>query len=453
MSMSLLGPPSSLRGLSRLTIDAIAEMTQLVETMHHTILSTPGILDTASSGPTKGITGLVYRSIRGVNTLVGSTLDVLLAQLDLLPSERSVSFAGEAARAALNGALGDYLEDSNNPLAISMCFRRDANALRLETLSLATTIAQPTDKLLILVHGLGMNDRQWTRTDAPQGPDQDAITEAPRDPWSLLARELGYTLVHLHYNSGRHISRNGREFAKLLEILVRQWPLPVRELAIIGHSMGGLVSRSACHYGAMAGHHWLQHLRSLVFLGTPHHGAPLERASNWVDVILGASPYTAPFARLGKIRSAGITDLRYGNLLDEDWAGRDRFERTGDPRSSLPLPADAQCYAMAATTQKTMAVLGAESCSDRARSERARSERARSERAYLDRTVVDRLPGDGLVPVRSALGYHDEPALRLAIPECRQWIGYGINHLGLLTHPAVRQQIRLQLAPEAMPSS
>ena len=102
--------------------------------------------------------------------------------------------------------------------------------------------------------------------------------------------------------------------------------------------MGGLVARSACRYGEEAGHAWRQKLDKLVFLGTPHHGAPLERIGNWVDVILGKTPYAAAFARLGKIRSAGVTDLRYGNLLDEDWQGRDRFAREPDSRRPVPLP-------------------------------------------------------------------------------------------------------------------
>ena len=115
--------------------------------------------------------------------------------------------------------------------------------------------------------------------------------------------------------------------------------------------MGGLVARSACHYGAAAGHAWLRHLRTLVFLGTPHHGAPMERGGNWIDLLLGISPYSAPLARLGKIRSAGITDLRYGNLTHEDWQGRDRFAR-GDRRRFVPLPEGVRCYAIAATTAK-----------------------------------------------------------------------------------------------------
>ncbi len=198
----------------------------------------------------------------------------------------------------------------------------------------------------------------------------------------------------------------------MLEALVREWPEPVDSLAIIGHSMGGLVARSACHYGAAAGHPWIAKLDALFFLGTPHHGAPLERAGNLVDLVLSASPYAAPFARLGRIRSAGITDLRHGALLDEDWAGRDRFARRPAPVHGLPLPAGVRCYALAATRGKHAGSSG------------------------------DRLAGDGLVPLASALGRHRSKGRDLGIPESRQWVGASMNHLDLLSSPEAGEQIR-----------
>ncbi len=182
-------------------------------------------------------------------------------------------------------------------------------------------------------------------------------------------------------------------------------------VAIVAHSMGGLVARSACHYGAAAGHDWPRRLSRLAFLGTPHHGAPLERGGNWVNVILEATPYAAPFARLGKIRSAGITDLRYGNVLDEHWRGRDRFAHAPDTRQFVPLPKGVQSYAIAATTGKRRGDLR------------------------------DRLLGDGLVPVTSALGRHDDLHRALEFPRSRQWIGYGMSHLDLLARPEVSDRI------------
>jgi pimeloyl-ACP methyl ester carboxylesterase len=298
--------------------------------------------------------------------------------------------------------LGDYLVASNNPLAITMRLRRGGMPLPNERLPLAAAIPDVGGKLVVLLHGLCMNDLQWKR----KGHDHGAA----------LAHDLAYTPVYLHYNSGLHISTNGRAFAELLETLVQLWPVPLTDLVLIGHSMGGLVARSACHYGALARHGWLRHVVKLVFVGTPHHGAPLERGGNWMDMLLGSNAYSAPLARLGKIRSAGITDLRFGNLVDEDWKKRDRFKRSGDLRVAVPLPEGVACYAIAATTGKKAGDLS------------------------------DRLIGDGIVPLESALGHHANPRLALTFNESRQWVAYGVNHLDLLNRPEVYARIKGWLA-------
>jgi hypothetical protein len=389
--------PSDLRGFARLATHATAGLADLVEAMHHTIARPVGGGVTQTPGRMGGLTGLVYKSVRGVTRLVGGGLDAILAQLRPTLAGRTSSPEREAVLAALNGVLGDYLDASDNPLAIPMSLRRDGRPLVLETQALAAAIPQGGGKLAVLAHGLCLNDLQWNR----EGHDHGAA----------LARGLGYTPLYLHYNSGLHTSANGRALAGLLEVLLKQWPHRVEELVIVAHSMGGLVTRSACHYGVAAGHNWLRQLRKLVFLGTPHHGAPLERGGNWIDVILGATPYAAPFARLGKIRSAGITDLRYGNVLDEHWEGRDRFARARDTRQSVPLPDSVQSYAMAATTGKKPG------------------------------DIRDRLLGDGLVPVSSALGHHEDSRRSLSFPKRRQWIGHGMNHMDLLGRTEVSDQI------------
>jgi len=393
---------ADLRGLNRLTIDGIAGIVDLVEAMHYNIAKVPGILAEPKRGRTTGITGLVYRGIRGVIGLVGHGLDKLLARLEPLLGERSTWPGREALLAALNGVLGDYLAASSNPLAITMALRRGGIALPGERAPLAAAIPQAGGKLVMLLHGLCMNDLQWMRKGHEHG--------------AALARDLAYTPVYLRYNSGLHISTNGRAFAELLESLVQCWPVPLTEVVLIGHSMGGLVARSACHYGALARHEWVRRVDKLVFLGTPHHGAPLERGGNWVDMLLGSSPYSAPLARLGKIRSAGITDLRFGNLLDDDWNKRDRFERGGDVRLAVPLPEGIACYAIAATTGKKPGDL------------------------------TDTLIGDGIVPLESALGRHTNPRLALNFDESRQWVARGINHLDLLSRPEVYAQIKRWLA-------
>jgi len=190
---------------------------------------------------------------------------------------------------------------------------------------------------------------------------------------------------------------------------------------VLAHSMGGLVIRSAVAQARQQALQWPVHLKNIVFLGTPHHGAPLERAGHWVDQLLGATPFSAPFARLAQLRSAGITDLRYGHVLAADWEGRDRFRRTPDSRVPVPLPDGVACYTVAATTAAKRSLL------------------------------ADRLLGDGLVPLHSALGQHDDPARTLAFAKPAQWIAYRTHHMALLHSPAVVQQVErwLASAPEA----
>jgi pimeloyl-ACP methyl ester carboxylesterase len=394
--------PADLRGAARLATDATAGLTDLVEAMHERIARVPLVGRAAPDGRVGGISGLVYRSVRGITRLVGGSLDTLLGAIGAALPAGDTTPEREAFVAALNGVLGDHLAATANPLAIEMTLRREGRALELERDALATRLPHAGGRIVVLLHGLCMSDLQWTR----DGHDHGAALE----------RDLGYTPLYLHYNSGLHVSTNGQAFARLMERLVEQWPQPLERLVLLGHSMGGLVARSALHTAREAGMRWPQRVDDLVCLGTPHHGAPLERAGHGVDLVLGAAPYAAPLARLGQVRSAGITDLRHGNLLDQDWNGHDRFARTGDRRRAVPLPAGVHCYAVAATTG-------------------ARHGDAK-----------DRLLGDGLVPLASALGRHARPRRTLAFSPERQWIGYRMGHLDLLGRHEVYAQLRRWLA-------
>ena len=388
---------SDFRGAGRLTIDAITGITDLTEALHHAIASIAGILGEPDQHRSKGITGLVYRNIRAVSGLVGGGIDAALGKLDSLLGKKDSAPGREAVLAVLNGVLGDHHAASNNPLAIPMRLRRNGEPLSMGDPAFSKAILESGGKLALMVHGSCMNDLQWNR----QGHDHG----------TALAYDLGYLPIYLHYNTGLHISENGRSFSELMETSINQLPHPI-ELVIIAHSMGGLVSRSACHSGKLAGHTWMNHLHKLVFLGTPHHGAPLERGGNWIDILLNISPYSAPFSRLGKIRSAGITDLRYGNLSDDDWKGRDRFERAGDGCAAVPLPEGVQCYAIAATIAKESSKIGGN------------------------------LLGDGLVTLNSALGRHENADLNLLFPESHQWVGRDMNHLSLLNQPEAYETIK-----------
>ncbi len=376
---------ADLHGIARLALLVVDVIIERVEALHARL-----------SG-----SGVTYRRARATTVTAGRWFDSALAPPRHAARPLS-SGEREAVLSALNGLFGDLLARTGNPLAIRMRLRQHGVPLQLDKAALAAALPAASGKLLILVHGLCRSDLQWRR--------------GGHDHGAALARELGYTPLYLHYNSGRHVSVNGREFAALMEQLVAQWPLPVEEIAILGHSMGGLVTRSACHYARAARHAWPARLRHIIFLGTPHHGAPLERHGNWLGALLGRSTLTAPFARLGELRSAGITDLRYGNLVDEDWQGRDRFEHSGDLRRKIPLPRAVRCYAIAGCTGRR-----------------------------LD-DIRTRLLGDGLVPLDTALGRHAERTRTLAFPASRQWIAFGIHHLDLLSRIEVYEKIRSWLA-------
>jgi hypothetical protein len=371
---------SDLQGVVRLSADATAGLVDLVEAMHERIARVPG-LGGELDGRTSGISGLVYKTIRGVTRLTGGSVDALLGVLAPAFGKIDPSAEREAIVAALNGVLGDHLATSGNPLAIAMSFRRDGRPLQLDASALARSIPAAGGRLLVLMHGLCMNDLQWLR----EGHDHGAA----------LARDLGYTPVYLHYNTGLPVATNGKLFAEQMERLAAEWPHPIEHLSLLCHSMGGLVARSAIDTGRAMDHRWPSQVGDLVFIGTPHYGAPLERAGHWIDVALSATPYAAPLARLGKVRSAGITDLRHG--------------------MDLPLPTNVRCYAIAGS-------LGDD-----------------------DIALRGRLLGDGLVPVDSALGVSADPARRLAFTKNRRWIANGVSHIQLLSNAKVYAKLRAWL--------
>lgn len=390
-----------LQGFTRLITEATIGVTDLTEAMHKRVVHPPFLPSTPVQHLITNIAGITYTSIRWSTQLIGKSLDLALGQLAPVLGTIEPTDEKEAIQSALNGVLGDYLEEKENPLQITMQFRLFAKVVPLDSKRIKEFYPTINGKILLMVHGLCMNDMQWTRKGHNHG--------------GALARELNKTPIYLHYNSGRHISSNGQHLNELLEDLVLHWPVPVEELVIVAHSMGGLVSRSALHYGCQQQKTWPKHLKKIVFLGTPHHGAPLERIGNYLDTILEAVSYTKPFARLGKIRSAGITDLRYGNLMDEDWQGNDGFEPAGDQRQAIPLPKQVACYSIAATIGKATDA------------------------------ISPPIIGDGLVPINSALGQHDNPVKNLDFEERHTWVAYENNHFDLLNNPEVCAKIKTWL--------
>jgi len=387
-------PPSDvLRGVGRLVVDATTRLADVVEAMHHNVQRAPFRAPTSlTHGRTRGLTRLVYGSIRTVARLAGGGLDALVGPEAPAPST-SASHRRDILLSALNGVVGDHLARTGNPLAIPMELRRDGRTLALTREALAASYPDATSKLLVLLPGSCMSERLWLRRGHDHG--------------QALARDLGLSPVYLRYNSGLHIGHNGAAFAARLRELVDAWPVPVEDLVLLCHSMGGLVARSACDLDPTLP------VRRMVFLGTPHHGSPLERAGNIFETVLGKTPYTGPLSRLGKLRGAGITDLRHGTI-DAPPPEHDRFHPAPDVRRPVPLPAGVTCYAVAAS-------LGAA-------------------------PIGGALLGDGLVPVDSALGRHTRPELALDLPPERCFIARGLGHMDLLDDASVYAQLAGWLA-------
>jgi pimeloyl-ACP methyl ester carboxylesterase len=383
------------RGAGRMLLDASVGVVDVVERMHRTIQRRPGPLGEPIAEATRGITGFVYRSIRGSMQLAARGLDASLTPLEKLLPEGESTPGRDVYVSIVNGVYGDHLARTDNPLAIEMRLLHDD--VTLDSTNPVSHFAcagraAPTGKLLVFVHGLCMSVQQWSNEGYSHG--------------AALADAFGYTPLYLRYNSGLHVADNGGLFAELLEGLLAGWPCRVDELTIVGHSMGGLVARSACLAAREQGHRWPAQLKNLVFLGTPHHGAPLERGGHGLDYLLDLSPYSAPFTRLGKSRSAGIRDLRHGTI-------------TSAPHRFVSLPSGVNCYAVAASLGGRANVL------------------------------ADHLIGDGLVPLNSALGRHADRKRSLQLPKAHAWVGYQMGHLELLHRPEVYAQLRSWLGASA----
>jgi len=383
---------SDIKGINKLVTDSVSGITDIVSSMHKTIDQSSGLFGATTSGPIGQITNIVYQNIHNVNHAVGDCIDLIIDQIQPLFDDMQSFQERDLVLSVLNGISGDYLFDHENPLAIPMTIQEyNKPPLAHDNIHLTNF----NGKLLILVHGLCMNYQQWLFNDHDHG--------------AAMAQDFGYTPLYLNYNSGRHISTNGQLFSDLLEAFIAS--LDINDFVIIAHSMGGLVTRSACYYSEKNGHTWPEKLDKIFFIGTPHHGAPLEQGGNWINIILEKFSYAAPFARLAKIRSAGITDLRYGTILDEDWNMSDRFDNIPDERHPVPLPKNVKNYAIAGTL------------------------------ADVSGKLKDKIIGDGLVPTDSALGQHANPEHCLMFPESSKWIGYGLNHWDLLYHTTVYEKI------------
>jgi pimeloyl-ACP methyl ester carboxylesterase len=348
----------------------------------------------------------VYAGLRGAlgGAVRAGARAVSLTQPEDAPSIEQAP-AGRVAIGALNGAFGDRLEHERSPFAVRMTVRRGGDAVDLNGHAVRAAFPDATARLAVFLHGLCETEGAWSLW---------ADKHVPYGP--RLRVELGYTPVYVRYNSGRHISDNGRELARLLDDLSAAWPVDPAEIALIGHSMGGLVGRSACHQGA--DRPWAAKVRHVFMLGCPHLGAPLERAANAAGAAFALLPETRSLATALNARSCGIKDLRYGYLLEEDWFGHDPDAFVRRMATEIPFLQSANHYFVSASISGD------------------------------PEGLASRLVGDLLV-VRGSAWAQARRGERLAFPIDHYSHVGGAHHFQLLNHPSVYEQVSKWLSAGA----
>ena len=403
-----------IRALSQLGLTEVSKASAGIHTTHRAISDRVFSMVRLGLGPAvapvkflhDAITDGVYKTVTG-STRAAGWVGGRVADLPMeyAPSE---TVFGAGLIGALNGLIGDELADDRSPLAETdtegMTVREDGVVVHLSRTQVAEAFPDATGRIAIFAHGLVETEHVWWyRTDHSYGEH--------------LAEAHHITPVYLRYNTGRRISHNGRTLATLINDLVRIWPVPVTDISLIGHSMGGLVMRSAAHHATEAGFDWPRLVGATISLGTPHTGAPLENAAHHGAALLAKLPETEAFARLLRRRSGGIRDLRAGSLVDTDWGGRDPDDLARAIAAEIPLLPGINHYFASATVTRS------------------------------PRHPIGRLIGDGLVLQASAAGA--QRARRIGFdPGNGVHIGRA-HHLSLLSHPEIADALVLWLGPNA----
>jgi pimeloyl-ACP methyl ester carboxylesterase len=406
---------SELVDLGRLGGDALARPAAAIGDVHRAVsgrvFGVLGLLGAPVRLVHDGISTLAYGGVRGAMRVVPSALVAPVART-VPPTARAMadSRLGSLALGALNGAIGDTIVGTHPELALELTVRRRGGVVVLDSEGLASAFPDAGPRLAVFVHGLCETEAGWRLGGRPWYGER-------------LRDELGYTPVEVRYNTGLHVSDNGRRLSEALDNLVKAWPVAVEEVALVGHSMGGLVARSACHYGAADEAGWTRSVRHVFCLGTPHLGAPMEKAANLAGWALTRLPEMRPFGELVNLRSAGIKDMRFGSCVEPDWCDCDPDEYLRDRCTEVPFLDTATYYFVGATL----------------------SRRAED--------PLGRIVGDLLVNFPSASGNGRRRRIGFEIDNGRH-LG-GLTHLALLNHPDVYAQIRdwIERTPGRLPAA
>jgi pimeloyl-ACP methyl ester carboxylesterase len=419
---------AAVRGMLMLAAEAFDHLTARVHEFHSAVSDMPfkGVAAAPGLGlaaqPVRtlhdAITDGVYGAIRltGAALLRGATQALEGIErnpaLKTLPQGKAdagstalqrpaVPSAAAQLVSVVNGFVGDHMARRRNPLSVRMGFHRAGVRLALEHEALRSAFPSATSRLAVFVHGLCCTEQVWSLYGSADDPESIPYGER-------LYADLGYTPLYLRYNSGLHVSLNGRSFSRLLDRLIEAWPVKVEEIVLVGHSMGGLVGRAAAEAGRRNGARWAGSLSQVVCLGTPHLGAPLEKLVHLGAAAMRLFPLSRPVARLLDSRSLGIKDLRFGYVADEDWKGLDPDAPWQNTRCTPPaLPGVRYRFIGSA--------LG----------------------ASPDHPLTQVL-GDGLVRVPSSMA--------TALADADGALRLQLHHLRLLNHPDVYAQLRSWLS-------
>ena len=420
------GPPASVpnevRALSALAFDELRRFPGAIRDMHLGVAQRAFRGVGPASRPVQiihdAVSARAYGAIGAGASGLGKAVDGAMRRRGVGEQvSLSTTPKGSFGIAVLNGLIGDRLEREGSSLHQPTSVRMHGQPIALDESSLGDAFPQATPRLAVFIHGLTGDEFCWS-----WGQNPATNPDAEEAYGSRLASDLGYTPVYLRYNSGLHISENGRTVAALLGELVESWPVEVQQIALVGHSMGGLVARSAAHQAHEQDEGWVRHVRQVLSLGTPHMGAPLERGAHWAAVNLDRLPETRMLSGFLKKRSAGIRDLRHGSLVDEDWRGRDPEALDAAACQEVPLLTGATHYFVSACVTRD------------------------------PKHPLGRLLGDILVLVPSARG--ESKSRRIPFrDEHGHHIG-GTHHLALLNHPEVYERMHgwLATAPPTLAS-
>lgn len=406
-----------LKGLKKLIHDAIDETVDLIEATHRSVIRkrTRYIELVPSAKPAaraverveRVAAGGVYGMIRAINRVVDIATDLPLTIADGASSKIGAAKSrADTAQGALNGIVGDYLHRRKNPLAAGMTLRVNGCTVPIEAAALKDAFPKASRRIAVFVHGLCNTEQAWNLY-------AEQYYGNPDTNFGLrLERDLGYTPLFVRYNTGRHISNSGKELCALLAKLVENFPVSIEEIVLVGHSMGGLVARSAAHYGERRGEAWVKALAHVFCIASPHLGAPLEKAANLLTTVLNHfdTPGTSVPAAILNARSSGIKDLRFGYVAEEEWADSDPDALLDDNRHDIPFIEHVGYYFLASTFTRD------------------------------PKHPTAKLLGDLLVRLPSAAGRHPKPAKRIPFHFGR--VFPGMHHLHLLNHPDVYEQIR-----------